>query len=289
MNLKEWKQQGKYLTYKNNQVFYRENGNGEHLLLIHGFPTASYDWHKIWDELIARFHVIAPDMMGFGFTDKPQNYKYSLFDQADLYEHILKEKGITNFHILAHDYGDTVAQELIARQLERQKKGTATWEIESVCFMNGGIIPGEHRPRLIQWLLMTPIGKWVGMLSTKSTLRKNFHAIFGKNTPPTEQEIDEFWELMTYNNGKGVIHKIIWYMDERIKNKVRWVGGMQNAIIPMLIINGPEDPISGRHSAEMFKILVPHAELRLLEGIGHYPQVEDPWGVLEQFINVLHA
>ena len=56
-------------------------------------------------------------MMGFGFTDKPKDYKYSLFDQADLYEHIIKTKGITRFHILAHDYGDTVAQELIARQL----------------------------------------------------------------------------------------------------------------------------------------------------------------------------
>ena len=288
MNLKMWKQQGKYLTYNEHQIFYREGGAREHLILIHGFPTASYDWYKVWEELTARFHVIAPDMMGFGFSDKPSNYTYSLFDQANLYEHILKEKGITNYHILAHDYGDTVAQELLARQLENQKSGQLITEIESVCFLNGGIIPGEHRPRLIQTLLMSSIGKWVGMLSSKRTLRKNFQAIFGKDSQPTKREIDEFWELMTYNDGKKIIHKLIWYMHERRVNKNRWVGAMQQIIVPMLMVNGPFDPISGRHSAEMFKKLVPHAELRYLEGIGHYPQVEDPLGVLEQFFKVLH-
>jgi pimeloyl-ACP methyl ester carboxylesterase len=289
MTATEWKSQGNYIKYKGHNIFIREAGKGETLILIHGFPTASYDWHKVWNELVRRFHVIAIDMIGFGFSDKPVDYSYSLFDQADLWESILEARNTTYYHILAHDYGDTVAQELLARQLELQEKRAVKMEIRSVCFLNGGIIPREHRPRLIQTLLMSPIGKWVGMLSSKRTLRNNFKAIFGKNTQPSPEEIDDFWLLMTYNNGKDIIHKLIWYMDERRKNKARWIGGMQTFLTPLLMINGPDDPISGRHSAEMFQKLVPQADVKFLEGIGHYPQVEDPLGVLEQFIKLLHS
>jgi pimeloyl-ACP methyl ester carboxylesterase len=276
MNSREWLASGEYFNYKQNRIFKREGGKGETLVLIHGFPTASYDWHKVWQQLTTRFHVITIDMIGFGFSDKPQKHKYSLFEQADIFEYLLMQKGILKYHILAHDYGDTVAQELLARQLTRQQSSSLETEILSVCFLNGGIIPGEHRPRLIQRLLMSPIGKWIGLLSSRSTLRRNFQAIFGKNTQPTAAEIDDFWDLMTYNDGKKVIHKLIWYMDERVKHKKRWVGAMQNSTLPMIMINGIEDPISGKHSADKFAELVPQASVHYLENIGHYPQTESP-------------
>jgi len=289
MRAKEWQKQGQYIKYDHHNIFMREGGKGETLVLIHGFPTSSYDWYKVWDVLIHRFHVIAIDMIGFGYSDKPINHQYSLFDQADLWESVLEERKVTEYHILAHDYGDTVAQELLARQLESPKNSFLKKEILSVCFLNGGIIPDEHRPRLIQTLLMSPIGKWIGKLSSKRTLRNTFRNIFGKNTQPTDDEIDDFWMMMNYNNGKNVIHKVIWYMSERRKHKARWIEAIQKNLIPILMINGPDDPISGRSSAEMFKKLVPHADLKYLEGIGHYPQVEDPLGVLESFLKSLHT
>lgn len=81
----------------------------------HGFPTASWDWHKLWPEFVKHYRVIALDMIGFGFSDKPINYHYSIGDQADLQQALLTSLGISSIHLLAHDYGDTVAQELLAR------------------------------------------------------------------------------------------------------------------------------------------------------------------------------
>ena len=72
MTSKEWLNKGEYFNYKQHQIFKREAGVGETLILIHGFPTASYDWHKIWKQLVAHFHVITIDMIGFGFSDKVQ-------------------------------------------------------------------------------------------------------------------------------------------------------------------------------------------------------------------------
>ena len=63
-------------------------------------------------------------------------------DQATLHEALLAELGIGDVDVLAHDYGDTVAQELLARHDERRAAGAAGLAIRSVCFLNGGPVPG---------------------------------------------------------------------------------------------------------------------------------------------------
>ena len=64
-------------------IFYRTHGSGPHLLLIHGYPFNTWDWEPLWPELTQHFiHVIAADMLGFGFSDKPRRHRYSLMEQA---------------------------------------------------------------------------------------------------------------------------------------------------------------------------------------------------------------
>jgi pimeloyl-ACP methyl ester carboxylesterase len=72
MTFKEWKYKALSFDYKNNKIAYWEEGEGPVLLLIHGFPTASWDWHKLWNDLTQKFRVIAPDMIGFGYSAKPK-------------------------------------------------------------------------------------------------------------------------------------------------------------------------------------------------------------------------
>ncbi len=83
--------------------------------MIHGYPFNSWDWAPIWDRLTERFTVIAPDMLGMGFSDKPVAYEYSVGDHADMHEALLAELGVQSAHILAHDLGDSVGQEMLAR------------------------------------------------------------------------------------------------------------------------------------------------------------------------------
>ena len=64
-------------------------GSGPPLLLIHGYPFNSFDWGPIWPTLTGRFTVIAPDMMGMGFSAKPVAYEYSVHDHADMHEALL--------------------------------------------------------------------------------------------------------------------------------------------------------------------------------------------------------
>ncbi|RMD97253.1 MAG: alpha/beta hydrolase [Bacteroidetes bacterium] len=281
--LSSWLQQGQYIEFDGHRIFYREQGEGPALLLIHGFPTASWDWYRLWPELTKKFRVLAPDMIGFGFSEKPASYPYSLMRQADLLTALLKAKGIEDLHILAHDYGDTVAQELIARQMEHA--GAQKLNIRSVTLLNGGIFPGQHRPRLIQKLLASPVGWMLTPFLGKAQLSRTFNRIFGTATRPSPEEMDDFWSLIAFNNGKAILPKLIRYMQERNTWKSRWVEAIVHCPVPLLHINGTDDPISGRHVGAYFAKMNPKARVEFLEGIGHYPQVEDPESVLRYFFD----
>src|SRR5690554_6242724 len=135
--LAAWREAGLTYSHREQAIFYRDSnprGGDPVLLLIHGFPTASWDWHRVWPALTARFgRVLAADMIGFGFSAKPRRYPYSIFDQADLQEGLLRAAGVARAHILAHDYGDTVAQELLARHEDRRARGDTSLAIASCC------------------------------------------------------------------------------------------------------------------------------------------------------------
>ena len=284
MDLTQWKNKGHYFEYKTHQIFTIDEGAGEVLLLIHGFPTASWDWWQMWDQLTPQFRVLTLDMIGFGFSQKPKKYPYSIFDQADLFELFLESKSIKKVKILSHDYGDTVAQELLARYHDRIKNKEDGLEIASICFLNGGLFPEVHRPLLIQKLLMSPMGILVGKFLNRKKLGINFKRIFGPNTQPTEKELDDFWKLITGNGGRSVFHLLIRYMQERKDNRERWVGAIQEASIPIRLIDGVFDPISGGHMVKRYKEIIPNPDVIELEDIGHFPLIEAPDLVLKYYL-----
>jgi len=264
-------------TYRGYDVFYVDEGEGDALVCIHGFPTASWDWAWLWEDLTARYRVIAVDMLGFGYSAKPPHYEYSLLDQAALHMRLLKSLGIDRAHFLCHDYGDSVGQELLARDDD----GSLKIEIRSMCLLNGGLIPDEHRPRPMQRLLISPLGRFIGPLMSQGSFNRGFAEVFGPKTKPTPDELAAFWSLVTHNQGPRVAHKLIRYMTERTAHRDRWVGALQKTPHALRLIDGPLDPVSGRHMADAYSRIVPNADVVLLEGIGHYPQVEDPARTLD--------
>lgn len=280
MELDAWRRDGRIFQHQGYEIFYRDDGAGPALVCLHGFPSASWDWHRLWPALTARFRVVAPDMLGFGLSAKPRGHDYSLREQATLHEALLGALGIESAHVLAHDYGSSVAQELLARQGE----GTAGFTLRSVCLLNGGIFPEMHRARLAQKLLLSPLGPLLGRLMNERSFSRSFAAIFGPHTLPSAADLHTVWRLNAYNDGPRVAHLVIRYIAERRRFRDRWVGALQHASVPLRFINGPEDPVSGRHMAERYRELVPHPDVVLLEGIGHYPQLEAPEAVLAAFL-----
>ena len=202
MDLEQWKEGGRTWSHNGHKIFYRLDGSGQPLLLLHGFPTSSWDYDAVYPALSQRYLTVAPDFIGFGFSDKPAEYAYSLMDQASLVEGLLAELRIERVSILTHDYGVSVAQELLAREQDRsrsRKKGGLT--IDTVCFLNGGIFPEGHKPRLVQQLLQSPVGWIVARLINEAAFRTAFLEIFGPVTKPAPEQLHQIYEVILHNKG----------------------------------------------------------------------------------------
>ncbi len=285
-SIQDWKDKGSSIKVEGHSFFYVDSepdSDKAVIVLIHGFPTSSWDWVKIWEGLSDNYRLIAMDMLGFGYSDKPQGHDYSILKQADFTEALIAELKLKQFHVLAHDYGDTVAQELLARQNEG-KRG----EWLSLCLLNGGLFPETHRARLVQKLLLSPIGKLLTYVSSQKQMDRSFREIFGKESQPSQEELDSFWALVEFNQGKANFHKLIRYMSERKTHRERWVHCLGEAKMPIALINGSVDPVSGNHMVERYLDIIgePSSLVRLAK-IGHYPQVEAPDELLKHYLEFL--
>ncbi len=274
MTLDEWRTGGEYFEHRELSIFYRRSGDGaEPVLCLHGFPAASFDYHKIWNTLSARFGLLAFDMVGYGFSSKPREWGYTTVDQVDVLQELIAHLGIQRLHILAHDYGNTITQELLARELE----GLLNFEIASICFLNGALFPETHRPILAQKLLISPLGAVFGRLIPDAVFKKNLARVFGPETRPTGEELDDYLTLFKHNGGKRIAHRLIRYMTERAKYRERWVPPLQRISQPFRFINGLADPVSGAHLVRRFREVVPNQDDIIgLESIGHFPHLECP-------------
>ena len=277
-HIQQWQSGGALIAWRGQQIYVREVGSGDPVLLIHGFPTSSLDWHLLEDLLAERFRLISFDMLGFGLSDKPPAGDYRIAAQADLAQAVLAHFGIRQCRVLAHDYGDTVAQELLARQID----GSATFALQQLCLLNGGLIPECHRPRLIQKLLASPLGPLIARLTRYSRFAASMRAICRK--PLADTELRSMWELIEHNDGRRVLPQLIGYMAERRIHRERWVGALQRAPLPLRLIDGIEDPISGAHLVQGYREQVADADVVELAGVGHYPPLEAPEDVARAFV-----
>ena len=285
---KQWQSRGQIKTLLGRSIFVVDEGAKTlpTIVLLHGFPTASWDWVPIWTSLSRNYRLIALDMLGFGLSEKPNHRNYTIHQQADIVEALIKDKQLKKFHVLAHDYGDTVAQELLARQVEGCGEGA--WL--SCCFLNGGLFPETHRALLTQKLLLSPLGKFLNSLTGFSKFSRNFSSVFGPQSKPTEQELLHFWWLINFNNGKHIFHNLITYMRDRLEHRERWVNALQKSTAPLGLINGSVDPVSGAHMVARYKELECRLDyLAELPLIGHYPQVEAPAEVIKHYQEYLES
>lgn len=284
----DWKSKEEIFAYQDYKLSYHDSrGNSQKVIvLLHGYPTSSYDWNPIWLDLSKDYRLIAMDMLGFGFSDKPDSIDYSIALQTDILEALLMQLDVSDIHIVAHDYGDNVAQELLARN--KEQKETYPFKIESLTLLNGGLFPETHRPTAIQSLLSSPIGGVVASFTNQTLFDKNFKKVFGPNTQPSAQELIDQWYIICHQNGYRIADKLTHASADREKNRARWVGALVNPNVPVMLINGQLDPVTGIETTERYIELVPHPNVVKLNEIGHFPQLESPKEVVGRIIAHMH-
>lgn len=277
--LSVWRTRSQSFAFQGHQIRYWTAGQGEPLLLLHGFPTASWDWHYLWQPLARRYRLITCDMLGFGDSAKPARHSYSLLKQADLQQALLDHVGVFQpVHLMAHDYGASVAQELIARCYEGGGR------IASCLFLNAGLFPEAHWPVSGHKMLLSPLGALIARRFSRQALVRHAVRLYGAGTRPSESDFDDQWSLIEGQQGQRILHRLMGYIHERMSQRDRWITAMQHAGVPLRLIFGERDPTTGKPTLERYRQLIVPADTVLLPDVGHYPHTEAPNQVLKHYL-----
>ncbi|NGY05493.1 alpha/beta fold hydrolase [Solimonas terrae] len=287
MSLTRWRETGGEFRFRAHRIFIRDTGSGdEAVLLLHGFPTASWDFEAMWPGLARRFaRVVTLDLLGFGFSDKPPGYRYSVREQADLVAELLAALGIRRVQLLAHDYGACVAQELLARMRQGGRGDPPDIvPITSCVLLNAALFPEAYHPSLMQRLLLGPLAPLYLQLAGPRRFGRVFSALFGAQTKPGLIELHDYWTLIGQQRGRRALGALFRFVEERRSQRARWLQALAGARIPLRLICGSDDPVAGREMAERYRQLIDQADIVLLDGIGHFPHVEAPDRTLRAFL-----
>lgn len=281
-----WRLKGHLEEFRGRQIHtFFQSGEDPLLVLLHGFPTCSYDWRHLVD-LMSERAILAFDFLGFGLSDKPRDHTYTLSWQADLTEELIcRHWDGRPAWICAHDLGTSVATELMARDLA----GELRFDLAGMTLFNGSILVERSNPTLAQKLLRGPLGPLAARFSNEAFFRRQFASVFGTAHPMTDAEATDYWSLMTFNDGNRLGHKLVSYMDERVIYADRWHGAVSHWQGKLGLIWGMQDPVAVPAIMEGLLEMRPDLQVKRLAQVGHYPQVEDPAGFAEVLNDAIAA
>jgi len=282
MTANDWKSKGGFITVNDRKLFIIDTSSffssedqvpSKTMVVLHGYPTSSYDYYKVLPELSKHYRVIIHDHLGFGFSDKPLDYSYSLLDQADLALQLWQQLGVKKVHLLAHDYGTSIATEIIARNNNHE----LTIEIEKLTLCNGSMHIELSQLRTIQKLLKNKwLGKYVAKLTTYAIFSKNLRNVYFDKTKVSNNELKDMWMQLDYNEGRKVIHKLSQYINERYTYWNRWIGALKETNLQTNIVWAKNDPVAVPAIARLIATEISNNKLFWIENTGHFPMLENP-------------
>jgi pimeloyl-ACP methyl ester carboxylesterase len=294
-----WRDKGSYFSWSPRsgdaaevQVFHVEQGDAAAppLVLVHGFPTSSIDWVEVADLLSDRYRVCAMDFPGFGFSDKPLGWGYSLQRDAEVLEHYISEVlGIESMIMLAHDRGSSVAMIHTTNVDSRVR-------LEHLFITNGNIFLPMSNLTQAQRLMLDPeTGPMLLAQGTPEQLAVGMGQ--ATYTPPRgadDPEIQALVAIFSHGEGLKVLHETIQYLVERSKDEDAWLKALAAMDVPTTFIWGVYDTVSPprvmNYVWDEYMMKKPgNNTLYFVPDANHYLQNDQPAALVETFLHALQA
>jgi pimeloyl-ACP methyl ester carboxylesterase len=289
-----WSRRGEVRTLAGHDVFTLDvpasaGESAPPLLVLHGFPTSSFDFAPVLDELSRERRVLLFDMLGYGWSAKP-DVAYRLAVQADLAIAFAESCGVREVALLSHDMGDTVGGELLARHADGE------WDVDITqrVVTNGSIYIEMAQLTAGQQLLLALPDELIdpALAPGRDALIASLFATFSAATDPDPitDHVAASVEMLLHADGNRVLARLIRYIEERRAAQDRFTGAIESHPSPLAVVWGADDPIAVhdmavRLTAARREAGQSDAPLTTLAGVGHYPMVEAP----EQFADAVLA
>lgn len=271
-NEKQWKSKHSIFNYKNDCVSYIDSKtDGDNLLILHAFGTSSYDFNKTYDFFTDNCRVILPDLIGFGFSDKPNNYYFSIMDQAQMIVNLLQNLDIKELNIMSHGYSSSILSEilLLAKNTEINIK------VKSVIFLNGSYSVELTKSKLPREIVENSITRdFIKIKNSYEMFKKYFRISLNDDNAISDEDFLTYWDILTYKNGQKFISFIDYTIIERKQFSKRWLNALETTNIPAFIIWGKNDNISNSYFPKKLNEIIKNSKLFMIDDCGHFPMIE---------------
>jgi len=287
--LQSWYSRGSMVEVLGYNMFTISEGSGsETIILIHGFPTSSFDYQQTISTLSEKYQVLVFDHLGFGFSDKPEDYTYSLVDQAEQAIQLWMELGIQSAHIVSHDMGDSVLTEILSRYQRGVLPDHFNDFFKSITFTNGGMRYDLINFRLSQSLLTSPFAKTLNELSSRNfngnsdkLARAQLASIWSStytNKERMEKDIQQIMMMNKYKGGSTITYKTISYLHDRARFETRWLRSLSQLHLPVQLMWGDDDAVSPMTIPASIADHIDPALLTMttMKNTGHFLMLEEP-------------
>jgi pimeloyl-ACP methyl ester carboxylesterase len=280
--LAKWRNEGQIVDLLGKQIWYHDQGpkTEDAVFIVHGFPGSSWDFQGVVDRIGKQTRTVVMDMRGFGLSEKPLDGDYqsnfTLQLQADLYDALANHLGLKTVILVAHDMGQTVGLELMARFEE----GRTPFRIRHAILLDGSTLVDMIQPTKEQTAALAMPSTALPEDQSWDDIRTWFHGTFSKETE-ARADYDEIVTCMSHqidaNHGSRTIGGIVHYLKERKESFGRWSRTLfEFKKAPLTLIWGEQDPVAVIAMADRIKKERPVTDLYKYPDCAHWPSVEYP-------------
>jgi pimeloyl-ACP methyl ester carboxylesterase len=293
----QWRDKGDWFTWKPKsgdadevKCFHVELGDpsAPAVVLVHGFPTSSVDFVEVAELLSDRYRVCAMDFPGFGFSDKPLGWGYSLQRDAEVLEHYIADVlGLQSMILLAHDRGSSVA-------MIHTINGDSKVDLHHLFVTNGNILLRLSELTQFQRLALDPA---TGPSLLAQAAPEQLATGMGQSTysparGADDPEVQALATIFGTENGLVVLHETIQYLVERAQDEEKWLEALAALDVPTTFVWGLYDTVSPPRVVSWVwnhhMMTKPGKNsLYFIPDANHYLQNDRPDALVETFLHAL--
>jgi pimeloyl-ACP methyl ester carboxylesterase len=255
------------------RVHYQESGQSDApaMILLHGFAASNLVWSKVLLEIAENgFRVIAPDLLGYGYSEKPRQFDYTIVRQAEMVVSLMKRLGIERAVVVGSSYGGAIASTLALDHPELVEK----------LILIGAVTNNKPTRYLLMRLFGSPIiGDILSPLvvGSRSLLRLRMKRVYDRHSwELDERRVDaRHLPLRTRGAHRAIIRTVRRWDAERISREAHLITQ------PTLVLWGDTDREVPLRDGERLQEEIPNSRLIVFRACGHLPHEEYPQAVIK--------
>ena len=242
------------------KMVYAENGNvaGEPLLLVHGFGGNKDNFTRIADKLEG-YHLIIPDLLGFGDSSKPMTADYRSDAQAQRLHELMQAKGLTsNTHVGGNSMGGAIS---VAYAAKYPKEVKSLWLVDTAGFWSAGV------PKSLEGATLenNPL-----LINSKEDFYKMYDFVMYK-PPYVPKSVKAVFAQERLNNKKLDAKILEQIVTDNVEERAKIIAEYN---IPTLVVWGEEDKVIKPETINLIKEIIPQSQVITMPKIGHVPMIE---------------